>query len=156
MHNGFDFKQIDKALEDRERGRALAEQHNRNRSRRTCSCGRPELVPQGTRGGDHRGDRADLEQAAHLRVYLNIAEFGRGTAASRPPAAAISAGARPSEPLGCRAARGSAAESIRFRVDAPSRYVRQRQAWIERQMSMLGQPYVSNLIDHYPGTLPFC
>jgi monofunctional biosynthetic peptidoglycan transglycosylase len=34
---------------------------------------------------------------------------------------------------------------IRFRVDAPSRYVRQRQAWIERQMSMLGKPYIANL-----------
>ena len=74
-----------------------------------------------------------------LEVYLNIAEFGRGTwgvqAASRrffrkdadrltTQEAALLAAVLPAP--------------TRFRVEAPSRYVRHRQAWIVRQMQALG------------------
>ncbi|WP_446470431.1 monofunctional biosynthetic peptidoglycan transglycosylase [Xenorhabdus stockiae] len=74
-----------------------------------------------------------------LTVYLNIAEFGRGIfgveAASR-------------HYFGKPASRLTASEAallaavlpnpIRYRVDAPSAYVLQRQQWILRQMQLLG------------------
>jgi monofunctional glycosyltransferase len=74
-----------------------------------------------------------------LEVYLNIAEFGRGTygvqAASRRyfhrdaaelsrSQAALLAAVLPAP--------------TRFKVAAPSKYVKKRQAWIERQMRALG------------------
>jgi monofunctional biosynthetic peptidoglycan transglycosylase len=34
----------------------------------------------------------------------------------------------------------------RFKADAPSRYLRQRQAWIQRQMTALGgTAYIANI-----------
>ncbi|PHM70549.1 monofunctional biosynthetic peptidoglycan transglycosylase [Xenorhabdus sp. KJ12.1] len=74
-----------------------------------------------------------------LTIYLNIAEFGRGIfgveAASR-------------HYFGKPASRLTASEAallaavlpnpIRYRVDAPSAYVLQRQQWILRQMQLLG------------------
>jgi monofunctional biosynthetic peptidoglycan transglycosylase len=72
-------------------------------------------------------------------MYLNIAEFGPGTYG-------VQAAAR--RYFRKDAARLTRAESAllaavlpspaRFNVAAPSRYVRQRQAWIERQMRSLG------------------
>ena len=74
-----------------------------------------------------------------LTVYLNIAEFGDGifgveAAAQRyfhkpasqltPGEAALLAAVLPNP--------------IRYRADAPSGYVRSRQAWILRQMRQLG------------------
>jgi monofunctional biosynthetic peptidoglycan transglycosylase len=74
-----------------------------------------------------------------LEMYLNIAEFGPGTYG-------VQAAAR--RYFRKDAARLTRAESAllaavlpspaRFNVAAPSRYVRQRQAWIERQMRSLG------------------
>jgi monofunctional biosynthetic peptidoglycan transglycosylase len=78
-----------------------------------------------------------------IEVYLNIAEFGRGTwgveAASQryfkrraaelqPEQAALLAAVLPNP--------------LRLRADAPSPYVRRRQAWILRQMSALGVPAI--------------
>ncbi|PHM65299.1 penicillin-binding protein 1b [Xenorhabdus stockiae] len=74
-----------------------------------------------------------------LTIYLNIAEFGRGIfgveVASR-------------HYFGKPASRLTASEAallaavlpnpIRYRVDAPSAYVLQRQQWILRQMQLLG------------------
>jgi len=80
-------------------------------------------------------------------VYLNVAEFGRGTwgvqAASRrffrkdasrltPAEAAMLAAVLPSP--------------RRYRADAPGPYVRKRQGWIQRQMAALGGPaYLARL-----------
>ena len=82
-----------------------------------------------------------------LEVYLNVAEFGRGTwgiqAASR----------RYFRKDAARLTRAEAAllaavlpSPRRFRADAPSAYVRKRQAWIERQMVALGgKSYIAAL-----------
>jgi monofunctional biosynthetic peptidoglycan transglycosylase len=82
-----------------------------------------------------------------LEVYLNVAEFGRGTwgiqAASR----------RFFHKDASRLSRAEAAllaavlpSPKRYRVDAPGPYVRKRQAWIERQMVALGGPaYLANM-----------
>lgn len=81
-----------------------------------------------------------------LEVYLNIAQLGPDTygvgAASwryfdRPPAA-----------LGPREAALMAAvlpNPERYRLDAPSSYVRQRAAWVRAQMRQLGPGYLSGL-----------
>lgn len=83
-----------------------------------------------------------------MEVYLNIAEFGEGIygveAASQHffglPASAISA----------RQAALLAAvlpNPKRYRVDAPSPYIRERVSWIRRQMSQLGGMDVVNRLD---------
>jgi monofunctional biosynthetic peptidoglycan transglycosylase len=83
-----------------------------------------------------------------LEVYLNIAEFGRGTwgveAASR-------------RYFGKDAARLTTADAallaavlpspLRLRADAPSVYVRRRQGWIMRQMWAMGGPAVLQHLD---------
>jgi len=76
-----------------------------------------------------------------LEVYLNTAQFGSNIygieAASQAyfgkPAATLTTG---------EAALLAAVlpNPVRYRVDAPSDYVRERQRWIERQMRQLGGP----------------
>jgi monofunctional biosynthetic peptidoglycan transglycosylase len=149
LHPGFDFKQIDKALQDRERGRRV-----RGASTISQQVAKNLFLWPGQtwfRKGLETGITVLIELAwpkqRILEVYLNVAEFGRGTwgvqAASRRffkkdaarltrPEAALLAAVLPAP--------------RRFRVDAPSGYVRQRQAWIQRQMAALGgNSYVTGL-----------
>lgn len=74
-----------------------------------------------------------------LTVYLNIVEFGTGIFGVQ--AAATHFFNKPASRLTASEAALLAAvlpNPIRYRVDAPSRYVRQRQQWILRQMSQMG------------------
>jgi len=141
QHVGFDFKQIDKALEDRERGRRV----------RGASTISQQVAKNLFLWPGQSWFRKGLEAAITvlielvwpkqriLEVYLNVAEFGRGTwgvqAASQRffrkdaarltrPEAALLAAVLPSPK--------------RYRADNPGPYVRKRQAWIERQMVALG------------------
>jgi monofunctional biosynthetic peptidoglycan transglycosylase len=148
-HHGFDFKQIDKALADRERGRRV-----RGASTISQQVAKNLFLWPGQswfRKGLEAGITVLIELAWSkqriLEVYLNVAEFGRGTfgvqAASR----------RFLHKDASRLTRADAARlaavlpaPTRFRADAPSRYVRHRQAWIERQMASLGgTAYVQGL-----------
>ena len=148
-HHGFDFKQIDKALQDRERGRRV-----RGASTISQQVAKNLFLWPGQswfRKGLEAGITVLIELAWSkqriLEVYLNIAEFGRGAfgvqAASR----------RFLHKDASRLTRADAAllaavlpAPKRFRVDAPSNYVRRRQAWIERQMASLGgTSYVQGL-----------
>ena len=148
-HHGFDFKQIDKALADRERGRRV-----RGASTISQQVAKNLFLWPGQswfRKGLEAGLTVLIEftwsKQRILEVYLNVAEFGRGTfgvqAASR----------RFFHKDASRLTRADAAllaavlpAPRRFRADAPSNYVRRRQAWIERQMSSLGGPaYVQGL-----------
>ena len=140
-HNGFDFKQIDKALEARERGRRV-----RGASTITQQVAKNLFLWPGQnwfRKGLEAGITLLIEavwsKQRILEVYLNVAEFGRGTygvqAASR----------RFFRKDAARLTRSEAAllaavlpAPRRFKADAPSGYVRRRQAWIERQMAALG------------------
>ena len=74
-----------------------------------------------------------------LEVYLNIAEFGRGTygvqAASRRYFHKDAAQLTRSEAALLAAVLPA---PTRFKAAAPSNYVRKRQAWIQRQMYALG------------------
>ncbi|MCM2312573.1 MAG: monofunctional biosynthetic peptidoglycan transglycosylase [Steroidobacteraceae bacterium] len=149
FHPGFDFKQIDKALADRERGRRV-----RGASTLSQQVAKNLFLWPGQswfRKGLEAGITVLIELAwpkrRILEVYLNVAEFGRGTwgvqAASRryfrkdasrltEPEAALLAAVLPSPK--------------RYRADAPGPYLRKRQAWIQRQMSALGGPaYLANL-----------
>jgi monofunctional biosynthetic peptidoglycan transglycosylase len=141
FHRGFDFKQIDKALRDRERGRRV-----RGASTITQQVAKNIYLWRGqswVRKGLEAGITVLIEtfwsKQRILEVYLNVAEFGRGTygvqAASqryfrkdaarlRRPEAALLAAVLPAP--------------TRMRVAAPSRYVKRRQAAIQRQMYALG------------------
>jgi len=143
QHHGFDFKQIDKALTDRERGRRV-----RGASTISQQVAKNLFLWPGQswfRKGLEAGLTVLIELAwpkqRILEVYLNVAEFGRGTwgvqAASR-------------KFFRKDAARLTRAEAAllaavlpaprRYRADAPGPYVRKRQVWIERQMAALGGP----------------
>ena len=149
FHHGFDFKQIDKALADRERGRRV-----RGASTISQQVAKNLFLWPGQswfRKGLEAGITVLIELAwpkqRILEVYLNVAEFGRGTwgvqAASRRffrkdaarltrAEAALLAAALPAPK--------------RYRIDNPGPYVRRRQAAIERQMAALGGPaYLGNL-----------
>jgi monofunctional biosynthetic peptidoglycan transglycosylase len=140
-HRGFDFKQIDKALRDRERGRRV-----RGASTISQQVAKNIYLWRGQswlRKGLEAGITVLIEtfwsKQRILEVYLNVAEFGRGTygvqAASqryfrkdaarlKRPEAALLAAVLPAP--------------TRMRVNAPSRYVKRRQAKIQQQMYALG------------------
>ena len=149
QHHGFDFEQIDKALADRERGRRV-----RGASTISQQVAKNLFLWPGQswfRKGLEAGLTVLIEAAwpkrRILEVYLNVAEFGRGTwgvqAASR-------------RYFGKDADRLTRSEAAllaavlpapkRYRAEAPGPYVRRRQAWIERQMNALGGPaYLADL-----------
>jgi monofunctional biosynthetic peptidoglycan transglycosylase len=149
QHHGFDLEQIDKALADRERGRRV-----RGASTISQQVAKNLFLWPGQswlRKGLEAGITVLIELAwpkqRVLEVYLNVAEFGRGTwgvqAASRryfgrdadrltKSQAALLAAVLPAPQ--------------RYSVAAPGPYVRKRQRWIERQMAALGGPsYLSQL-----------
>ncbi len=148
-HRGFDLEQIDKALADRERGRRV-----RGASTISQQVAKNLFLWPGQswfRKGLEAGITVLIELAwpkqRILEVYLNVAEFGRGTwgvqAASRryfgrdadrltKSQAALLAAVLPAPK--------------RYSVASPGPYVRKRQRWIERQMAALGGPsYLSQL-----------
>lgn len=140
-HRGFDFKQIDKALADRERGRRVrgASTITQQVAKNVFLWRGPSWVRKGLEAGLTVLIEACWSKQRILEVYLNVAEFGQGTfgvqAASR-------------RYFGKDASRLTRSEAAllaavlpaptRFKVRAPSRYVQKRQAWIQRQMAALG------------------
>ena len=140
-HHGFDLESIDEALTEAKRGRRL-----RGASTITQQVAKNLFLWKGQswfRKGLEAGFTVLIEglwpKRRIIEVYLNSAEFGRGTwgieAASRryfrKPAAQLS-----------RSEAALLASVLpnpkRFRVEAPSNYVRQRQSWILGQMGQLG------------------
>jgi len=141
-HWGIDFSAVEKALAHNER--------NENRVRGASTISQQmvkNLFLWDGRSWFRKGLEAGLTLATEavwskqriLTVYLNIAEFGEGIfgveAAARhyfkksahqltPAEAALLAAVLPNP--------------IRFKVNAPSNYVLQRQQWILRQMRQLG------------------
>jgi monofunctional biosynthetic peptidoglycan transglycosylase len=141
LHHGFDFKQIDKALADRERGRRV-----RGASTISQQVAKNLFLWPGQswfRKGLEAGLTVLIELAwpkqRILEVYLNVAEFGRGTwgvqAASQKFFRKDAARLNRSEAALLAAVLPS---PKRYRADNPGPYVRKRQAWIERQMVALG------------------
>ncbi|MBM3070154.1 monofunctional biosynthetic peptidoglycan transglycosylase [Enterobacter sp. RHBSTW-00994] len=141
-HWGFDVAAIEKALAHNER------HENRVRGASTLSQqtaknlflwdGRSWLR-KGLEAGLTLGMETVWSKKRILTVYLNIAEFGEGVFGVE--AAAQRYFHKPASRLTLSEAALLAAvlpNPIRFKVNAPSGYVRSRQAWIMRQMRQLG------------------
>jgi monofunctional biosynthetic peptidoglycan transglycosylase len=140
-HNGFDFQQIQKALDEAERG-------GRTRGASTISqqVAKNLFLWQG-RSYVRKGLEAWFTLLIEvlwpkqriLEVYLNIAEFGRGVYGAE--AAARACFNKSAAKLGRgEAARLAAVLPSPKRMNAcrPSAYVMRRQGQIERQMAALG------------------
>ena len=140
-HRGFDLEQIDKALADRERGRRV-----RGASTISQQVAKNLFLWPGQswfRKGLEAGITVLIElvwpKQRVLEVYLNVAEFGRGTYGVQ------AASKRFFRKDAARLTRREAAllaavlpAPTKFKAQLPSRYVQRRQAWIERQMASLG------------------
>lgn len=140
-HEGFDFRQIQKALDDAERGRRA-----RGASTITQQVAKNLFLWNG-RSWVRKGCEAWFTLLIEwlwpkqriLEVYLNVAEFGRGIYGAEAAAQAFFR--KPAAQLGRpQAARLAAVlpNPIRLSAANPSRYVQRRQAQIERQMVALG------------------
>ncbi|WP_431731934.1 monofunctional biosynthetic peptidoglycan transglycosylase [Atlantibacter hermannii] len=141
-HWGFDMAAIQKAVAHNERN------ENRIRGASTLSQqtaknlflwdGR-SWVRKGLEAGLTVGIETVWSKRRILTVYLNIAEFGDGIFGVE--AAARHYFNKPASQLSASQAALLAAvlpNPLRFKADAPSGYVRSRQAWILRQMRQLG------------------
>lgn len=141
-HWGFDVSAIEKAFAHNERN------ENRIRGASTLSQqtaknlflwdGRSWLR-KGLEAGLTVGIETVWSKKRILTVYLNIAEFGEGTFGVE--AASQRYFHKPASKLSMSEAALLAAvlpNPIKFRADAPSGYIRSRQAWILRQMRQLG------------------
>lgn len=141
-HWGFDVSAIEKALAHNERN------ENRIRGASTLSQqtaknlflwdGR-SWVRKGLEAGLTLGMETVWSKKRILTVYLNVAEFGDGIFGVE--AAAQRYFHKPASRLSLSEAALLAAvlpNPMRFKADAPSGYVRSRQAWIMRQMRQLG------------------
>lgn len=141
-HWGFDVSAIEKALAHNERN------ENRIRGASTLSQqtaknlflwdGR-SWVRKGLEAGLTLGMETVWSKKRILTVYLNVAEFGDGILAWS--VAAQRYFHKPASRLSLSEAALLAAvlpNPMRFKADAPSGYVRSRQAWIMRQMRQLG------------------
>ncbi|MCX8984707.1 monofunctional biosynthetic peptidoglycan transglycosylase [Citrobacter portucalensis] len=141
-HWGFDVTAIEKALAHNERN------ENRIRGASTLSQqtaknlflwdGR-SWVRKGLEAGLTLGMETVWSKKRILTVYLNIAEFGDGIFGVE--AAAQRYFHKPASQLSLSEAALLAAvlpNPLRFKANAPSGYVRNRQAWIMRQMRQLG------------------
>ena len=139
---GFDVTAIEKALAHNERN------ENRIRGASTLSQqtaknlflwdGR-SWVRKGLEAGLTLGMETVWSKKRILTVYLNIAEFGDGIFGVE--AAAQRYFHKPASRLSLSEAALLAAvlpNPLRFKANAPSGYVRNRQAWIMRQMRQLG------------------
>lgn len=141
-HWGFDVSAIEKALAHNERN------ENRIRGASTLSQqtaknlflwdGR-SWVRKGLEAGLTLGMETVWSKKRILTVYLNVAEFGDGIFGVE--AAAQRYFNKPASRLSMSEAALLAAvlpNPLRFKANAPSGYVRSRQAWIMRQMPQLG------------------
>ncbi|MBJ8872601.1 MULTISPECIES: monofunctional biosynthetic peptidoglycan transglycosylase [Citrobacter] len=141
-HWGFDVSAIEKALAHNERN------ENRIRGASTLSQqtaknlflwdGR-SWVRKGLEAGLTLGMETVWSKKRILTVYLNVAEFGDGIFGVE--AAAQRYFHKPASRLSLSEAALLAAvlpNPMRFKANAPSGYVRSRQAWIMRQMRQLG------------------
>ena len=141
-HWGFDVSAIEKALAHNER--------NKNRIRGASTLSQQTAknlflwdgrswVRKGLEAGLTLGMETVWSKKRILTVYLNIAEFGDGVFGVE--AAAQRYFHKPASRLSLSEAALLAAvlpNPLRFKANAPSGYVRSRQAWIMRQMRQLG------------------
>jgi monofunctional biosynthetic peptidoglycan transglycosylase len=140
-HWGFDLDSINKVLEERQRGKRIrgASTISQQVAKNLFLWPGRSLIRKGIESYFTVLIELLWPKQRILEVYLNVAEFGKGVYGAE--AAAQHFFRKP-------AARLSAADAAllaavlpnprRFKVEAPSRYVRTRQAWILQHMRLLG------------------
>ncbi|MCS1420677.1 monofunctional biosynthetic peptidoglycan transglycosylase [Citrobacter portucalensis] len=141
-HWGFDVTAIEKALahnkrnENRIRGASTLSQQT---AKNLFLWDGRSWVRKGLEAGLTLGMETVWSKKRIMTVYLNIAEFGDGIFGVE--AAAQRYFHKPASRLSLSEAALLAAvlpNPLRFKANAPSGYVRNRQAWIMRQMRQLG------------------
>jgi monofunctional biosynthetic peptidoglycan transglycosylase len=140
-HFGFDFVEIEHALTERNHGGSKrgASTITQQTAKNLFLWGGQSWVRKGLEAYFTLLIETFWPKTRILEMYLNVAEFGPGVfgigAASerffRQPAARLN---RPQSAL----LAAVLPNPTTFRVNAPSRYVRMRQAWILQQMNALG------------------
>ena len=138
-HWGFDVEAIESVL-DKQNGRLRgASTLSQQTAKNLFLWDGRSWLRKGLEAGLTLGLESVWSKRRILTVYLNIAEFGDGIFGVE--AAAQKYFHKPASRLTMSEAALLAAvlpNPLRFRAAAPSGYVRQRQAWIMRQMSQLG------------------
>jgi monofunctional glycosyltransferase len=150
-HGGFDFQAIDKAWTDARHGRRLrgASTISQQVSKNLFLWPGQSWLRKGLEAWFTLWIEWLWPKQRILEVYLNSAEFGHGVWGIE--AASRHFFRKPAARLNRQEAALLAAvlpNPKRFRVDRPSPYVQQRQAWILRQMSMLGGTGLLDGLDH--------
>lgn len=140
-HLGFDLQAIDKAVRDAQRGRRLrgASTISQQVAKNLYLWPGQSFVRKGLEAWFTLLIESTWPKQRILEVYLNVAEFGRGTFGVE--AASQKFFGRPARRLQREQAALLAAvlpNPGRYRVDRPSAYVLKRQRWILRQMAQLG------------------
>lgn len=148
-HFGFDFVEIEQALSQRSRGESMrgASTITQQTAKNLFLWQHQSWVRKGLEAYFALLIEVFWPKSRILEVYLNVAEFGHGV---------FGAGAASEHFFHRRASQLNRSQSallaavlpnpIQFRVEAPSPYVRARQAWVMRQMRALGgEQYVRAL-----------
>ncbi len=142
QHWGFDVAAIEKALSHNQRHQTRirgASTLSQQTAKNLFLWDGRSWLRKGLEAGLTVGIETVWSKKRILTVYLNVAEFGTGIFGVE--AAAQYYFHKPARKLTMSEAALLAAvlpNPIRFKVDAPSGYVRSRQAWILRQMRQLG------------------
>lgn len=142
-HAGFDLVSISDALEDMERGRRVrgASTISQQVAKNLFLWPKQSWLRKGFEAYFTVLVELLWPKQRILEVYLNVAEFGRGIYG----VGAASDAFFHKSPSRLTAAEAALLAAVlpspkRMRVNAPSPYVRSRQAWIEDQMRALGGP----------------
>ncbi len=143
-HRGFDFRQIQKALDDAERGRRVrgASTISQQVAKNLFLWNGRSWVRKGFEAWFTVLIEAMWPKQRILEVYVNIAEFGRGVYGAEAAAQAFFR--KPAARLNrAEAARLAAVlpNPLRMRAEAPGNYVQRRQLEIQVQMAALGGTY---------------
>ncbi|HJV90847.1 MAG TPA: monofunctional biosynthetic peptidoglycan transglycosylase [Holophagaceae bacterium] len=140
-HFGFDWNAIEKAVSHNERSKRKrgASTLSQQTAKNLFLWSSRSWVRKGFEAWFTLALEAGWSKRRILEVYLNIVEFGDGLYGVE--AASQAYFRKPAKRLSNAEAALLAAvlpNPHRFRVDAPSDYIRGRQAWILRQMDQLG------------------
>lgn len=138
-HWGFDVAAIESVLDNSNEKMRGASTLSQQTAKNLFLWDGRSWVRKGLEAGLTVGIETVWTKRRILTVYLNIAEFGDGVFGVE--AASQRFFHKPASRLSMSEAALLAAvlpNPIRFRADAPSGYIRQRQQWIMRQMRQLG------------------
>lgn len=138
-HWGFDVQAIQRALDNDEGRMRGASTLSQQTAKNMFLWDGRSWIRKGLEAGLTVGIETVWTKRRILTVYLNVAEFGKGVFGVEEASQRYFH--KPANRLTMSEAALLAAvlpNPIRFRADAPSAYIRQRQQWILRQMRQLG------------------